>query len=151
MHSTEIRVMRIFNTYGPRMLPDDGRVVSNFIVQALKGEPLTLYGDGSQTRSFCYADDLIEGMIRLMNGDHSGPINIGNPGEFTIRQLAELVRDRINPSLELVTRPLPQDDPLQRQPVIDLARRELGWEPKVSLEQGLEPTIAYFRERLAQA
>jgi UDP-glucuronate decarboxylase len=126
-------------------------VVSNFIVQALKGEPLTLYGDGSQTRSFCYADDLIEGMIRLMNGDHSGPINIGNPGEFTIRQLAELVRDRINPSLELVTRPLPQDDPLQRQPVIDLARRELGWEPKVSLEQGLEPTIAYFRERLARA
>jgi len=143
--------MRIFNTYGPRMLPDDGRVVSNFIVQALKGEPLTLYGDGSQTRSFCYADDLIEGMIRLMNGDHTGPINIGNPGEFTIRQLAELVRDRINPSLELVTRPLPQDDPLQRQPVIDLARRELGWEPKVSLEQGLEPTIAYFRERLARA
>jgi UDP-glucuronate decarboxylase len=133
------------------MLPDDGRVVSNFIVQALKGEPLTLYGDGSQTRSFCYADDLIEGMIRLMNGDHTGPINIGNPGEFTIRQLAELVRDRINPSLELVTRPLPQDDPLQRQPVIDLARRELGWEPKVSLEQGLEPTIAYFRERLARA
>jgi len=126
-------------------------VVSNFIVQALKGEPLTLYGDGSQTRSFCYADDLIEGMIRLMNGDHTGPINIGNPGEFTIRQLAELVRDRINPSLELVTRPLPQDDPLQRQPVIDLAREELGWEPKVSLEQGLEPTIAYFRERLALA
>jgi UDP-glucuronate decarboxylase len=132
------------------MLPDDGRVVSNFIVQALKGEPLTLYGDGSQTRSFCYADDLIEGMIRLMNGNHTGPINIGNPGEFTIRQLAELVRDRIDPSLPLTTRPLPQDDPLQRQPVIDLARRELGWEPKVSLEQGLEPTIAYFRQRLHQ-
>jgi UDP-glucuronate decarboxylase len=150
MHDTEIRVMRIFNTYGPRMLPDDGRVVSNFIVQALKGEPLTLYGDGSQTRSFCYADDLIEGMIRLMNGNHTGPINIGNPDEFTIRQLAELVRDRINPSLPLTTRPLPQDDPLQRQPVIDLARRELGWEPKVSLEQGLEPTIAYFRQRLQQ-
>jgi UDP-glucuronate decarboxylase len=150
MHGTEIRVMRIFNTYGPRMLPDDGRVVSNFIVQALKGEPLTLYGDGSQTRSFCYADDLIEGMIRLMNGNHTGPINIGNPGEFTIRQLAELVRDRIDPSLPLTTRPLPQDDPLQRQPVIDLARRELGWEPKVSLEQGLEPTIAYFRQRLQQ-
>jgi UDP-glucuronate decarboxylase len=140
--------MRIFNTYGPRMLPDDGRVVSNFIVQALQGNPLTLYGDGSQTRSFCYVDDLIEGMIRLMNGSHSGPINIGNPGEFTIRQLAERVRDRIDPSLELTTRPLPQDDPLQRQPVIDLARRELGWEPKVSLEEGLEPTIAYFRERL---
>ena len=149
-HGTEIRVMRIFNTYGPRMLPDDGRVVSNFIVQALQGQPLTLYGEGSQTRSFCYVDDLIAGMMALMNGDHPGPINIGNPGEFTIRQLAELVRDRINPSLPLTTQPLPQDDPLQRQPVIDLARRELGWEPKVSLEEGLTPTIAYFRERLAQ-
>ena len=121
MHGTEIRVMRIFNTYGPRMLPDDGRVVSNFIVQALRGEPLTLYGDGSQTRRFCYVDDLIEGMIRLMNGGHSGPINIGNPGEFTIRQLAELVRAKVNPQLELIEKPLPQDDPLQRQPVIDLA------------------------------
>jgi UDP-glucuronate decarboxylase len=149
-HDTEIRVMRIFNTYGPRMLPDDGRVVSNFIVQALQGKPLTLYGEGSQTRSFCYVDDLIAGMMALMNGNHPGPINIGNPGEFTIRQLAELVRDRIDPSLPLTTQPLPQDDPLQRQPVIDLARRELGWEPKVSLEEGLEPTIAYFRERLAQ-
>ncbi len=149
VHGTEIRVMRIFNTYGPRMLPDDGRVVSNFIVQALQGQPLTLYGDGSQTRSFCYVDDLIEGMIRLMNGDHTGPINIGNPGEFTIRQLAERVRDRIQPGLELTTQPLPQDDPLQRQPVIDLARELLGWEPKVTLEQGLEPTIAYFRERLS--
>jgi UDP-glucuronate decarboxylase len=149
-HGTEIRVMRIFNTYGPRMLPDDGRVVSNFIVQALQGKPLTLYGEGSQTRSFCYVDDLIAGMMALMNGNHPGPINIGNPGEFTIRQLAELVRDRIDPSLPLTTQPLPQDDPLQRQPVIDLARRELGWEPKVSLEEGLEPTIAYFRERLAQ-
>ena len=149
-HGTEIRVMRIFNTYGPRMLPDDGRVVSNFIVQALQGKPLTLYGEGSQTRSFCYVDDLIAGMMALMSGNHPGPINIGNPGEFTIRQLAELVRDRIDPSLPLTTQPLPQDDPLQRQPVIDLARRELGWEPKVSLEEGLEPTIAYFRERLAQ-
>jgi UDP-glucuronate decarboxylase len=149
-HDTEIRVMRIFNTYGPRMLPDDGRVVSNFIVQALQGKPLTLYGEGSQTRSFCYVDDLIAGMMALMNGNHPGPINIGNPGEFTIRQLAELVRDRIDPSLPLTTQPLPQDDPLQRQPVIDLARRELGWEPKVSLAEGLEPTIAYFRERLAQ-
>jgi UDP-glucuronate decarboxylase len=149
-HGTEIRVMRIFNTYGPRMLPDDGRVVSNFIVQALQGKPLTLYGEGSQTRSFCYVDDLIAGMMALMNGNHPGPINIGNPGEFTIRQLAELVRDRIDPSLPLTTQPLPQDDPLQRQPVIDLARSELGWEPKVSLEEGLTPTIAYFRERLAQ-
>ena len=148
MHGTEIRVMRIFNTYGPRMLPDDGRVVSNFIVQALQGQSLTLYGDGSQTRSFCYVDDLIEGMIRLMNGDHTGPINIGNPGEFTIRQLAERVRERIKPGLELTTQPLPQDDPLQRQPVIDLARELLDWEPKVSLHEGLESTIAYFRERL---
>jgi UDP-glucuronate decarboxylase len=132
------------------MLPNDGRVVSNFIVQALRGEPLTLYGDGSQTRSFCYVDDLVEGIIRLMNGEHSGPINIGNPGEFTIRQLAELVRARIQPDLPLTCLPLPEDDPLQRQPVIDLAERELGWEPKVPLEQGLEPTIAYFRKRLEE-
>lgn len=148
MHGTEIRVVRIFNTYGPRMFPDDGRVVSNFIVQALRGEPLTLYGDGSQTRSFCYVDDLVEGLIRLMNGNHTGPINIGNPGEFTIKQLAELVLARINPDLPLTYLPLPQDDPLQRQPVIDLARQELGWEPKVSLEEGLGPTIDYFRSCL---
>jgi len=141
----EIRVARIFNTYGPRMLPDDGRVVSNFIVQALRGQPLTVYGDGSQTRSFCYVDDLVEGLIRLMNGAHSGPINLGNPGEFTIRQLAQLVRDRINPGLDLVEQPLPQDDPLQRKPVISLAQSELGWQPLIALEQGLEPTIAYFR------
>lgn len=148
MHGTEIRVVRIFNTYGPRMFPDDGRVVSNFIVQALRGEPLTLYGDGSQTRSFCYVDDLVEGLIRLMNGNHTGPINIGNPGEFTIRQLAELVLARINPDLSLTYLPLPQDDPLQRQPVIDLAQQELGWEPKVPLEEGLGPTIDYFRSCL---
>jgi UDP-glucuronate decarboxylase len=141
-------VARIFNTYGPRMLPDDGRVVSNFIVQALRGEPLTLYGDGSQTRSFCYVDDLVEGLIRLMNGAHTGPINLGNPGEFTIRQLAERVKARINPDLALVEQPLPQDDPLQRQPIIELAQRELGWQPTIPLEQGLEPTIAYFREQL---
>jgi len=148
MHGTEIRVVRIFNTYGPRMLPDDGRVVSNFIVQALRGEPLTLYGDGSQTRSFCYVDDLVEGIIRLMNGSETGPINIGNPGEFTIRQLAELVRSKINPSLELIYQPLPQDDPLQRQPVIALAQQHLGWQPTVALDQGLDRTIADFRERL---
>jgi UDP-glucuronate decarboxylase len=122
--------------------------VSNFIVQALKGEPLTLYGDGSQTRSFCYVDDLVEGLIRLMNGSHTGPINIGNPGEFTIRQLAELVRSRINPELLLIEQPLPADDPLQRQPVIELATRELGWQPTIPLEQGLEPTISYFREAI---
>jgi UDP-glucuronate decarboxylase len=149
MHGVEIRVVRIFNTYGPRMLPDDGRVVSNFIVQALRGQPLTLYGDGSQTRSFCYVHDLVEGLIRLMNGGHRGPINIGNPGEFTIRQLAELVRAKINPDLELVFQPLPQDDPLQRQPVIELAQRELGWQPTVALDQGLDATIAYFREAIA--
>ena len=148
MHDVEIRVVRIFNTYGPRMLEDDGRVVSNFIVQALRGEPLTLYGDGMQTRSFCYVDDLVEGFLRLMEGPHTGPMNIGNPGEFTIKQLAELVRDRINPNIELVYRPLPQDDPLQRQPVIDLAREVLGWEPQISLQQGLEPTIADFRKRV---
>jgi UDP-glucuronate decarboxylase len=143
-------VARIFNTYGPRMLPDDGRVVSNFIVQALRGEPLTLYGDGSQTRSFCYVDDLVEGLIRLMNGEHTGPINLGNPGEFTIRQLAELVRARINPELLLIEKPLPADDPTQRQPLIDLARQELGWQPTIPLEQGLEPTIAWFKEALGQ-
>jgi UDP-glucuronate decarboxylase len=148
MHAVEIRVIRIFNTYGPRMLPDDGRVVSNFIVQALRGEPLTLYGDGSQSRSFCYVDDLVDGMIRLMNGAHCGPINIGNPAEFTIRELAEIVRNKINPALPLISKALPFDDPLQRQPVIDLARRELGWEPTISLEQGLDTTISYFREVL---
>jgi UDP-glucuronate decarboxylase len=142
-------VMRIFNTSGPRMLPDDGRVVSNFIVQALRGEPLTLYGDGSQTRSFCYVDDLVEGMIRLMNGTHPGPMNIGNPGEFTIRELAELVRARINPDLSLIEKPLPADDPTQRQPLIDLAREQLGWQPTIPLEQGLEPTIAWFREAIS--
>jgi UDP-glucuronate decarboxylase len=148
MHGVEIRIARIFNTYGPRMLPDDGRVVSNFIVQALQGESLTVYGDGSQTRSFCYVDDLVEGLIRLMNGGHPGPINLGNPGEFTIRQLAEKVRDRINPQLDITFRPLPADDPLQRQPVIALAERQLGWQPTVALDQGLEPTIADFRARL---
>ena len=150
MSNLEIRVMRIFNTYGPRMLPDDGRVVSNFIVQAIKGEPLTLYGDGSQTRSFCFVDDLVEGMIRLMNGSHSGPMNIGNPSEFTIRQLAELVRALINPDLSIIEKPLPADDPLQRQPVIDLAQRELGWSPTISLESGLVPTIDWFRKVLSQ-
>ena len=148
MNDVEVRVARIFNTYGPRMLPDDGRVVSNFIVQALRGDPLTLYGDGSQTRSFCYVSDLIEGLIRLMNGDHTGPINLGNPNEFTIRELAELVRIQINSELQLVERPLPQDDPQQRQPAINLAREQLHWQPTVSLEQGLAPTIDSFRSLL---
>jgi UDP-glucuronate decarboxylase len=130
------------------MLPDDGRVVSNFIVQALRGEPLTLYGEGSQTRSFCYVDDLVDGLIRMMNSDHMGPVNLGNPDEFSIRQLAETVRDKINPDLQLIHRPLPADDPLQRQPVIALARQELGWQPSIDLEQGLDATIAYFRQAL---
>ena len=148
MSGVEVRVMRIFNTYGPRMLPDDGRVVSNFIVQALRGEPLTLYGDGSQTRSFCYVSDLIEGMMRLMNGSHTGPMNIGNPDEFSIRQLADLVRARINPTLPLVEKPLPEDDPVQRKPIIDLAGEQLKWQPTVSLEDGLYPTIEFFRKVL---
>ena len=151
MNGVEVRVARIFNTYGPRMLPDDGRVVSNFIVQALRGEPLTLYGDGSQTRSFCYVSDLIDGLIRLMNGDHTGPINLGNPDEFTIRELAELVRIQINPKLQLVEKPLPQDDPQQRQPAIELAREQLNWQPTASLEQGLAPTIDSFRNLLGSA
>ena len=131
------------------MLADDGRVVSNFIVQALRGEPITLYGDGSQSRSFCYVDDLIDGLVRLMNGDSTGPINLGNPHEFTIRQLAEQVRARINPELPLIDKPLPADDPRQRQPDIARAQSALGWQPMVTLDQGLEPTIAWFQELLA--
>ena len=149
MNGVEVRVARIFNTYGPRMLPDDGRVVSNFIVQALRGEPLTLYGDGSQTRSFCYVTDLIEGLIRLMNSSHCGPINLGNPDEFTIRELAQLVRMQVNPDLRLVEKSLPEDDPQQRQPDINQAMQRLGWSPSVGLEQGLDPTIAWFRQLLS--
>ena len=151
MNGVEVRVARIFNTYGPRMLLDDGRVVSNFIVQALRGEPLTLYGDGSQTRSFCYVSDLVEGLIRLMDCESTGPINLGNPEEFTIRELAELVRQQIKPDLPLVEKPLPQDDPRQRQPAIDLARQQLDWQPTVSLEQGLAPTIDSLRNLLELA
>ena len=148
MNGVEVRVARIFNTYGPRMLLDDGRVVSNFIVQALRGEPLSLYGDGSQTRSFCYVSDLVEGLLRLMRGAHAGPMNLGNPEEFTIRELAEQVRARINPALPLIEKTLPADDPRQRQPSIDLASEELGWQPTVALEQGLGPTIDSFRSVL---
>ena len=151
MHGVQVRVARIFNTYGPRMLENDGRVVSNFIVQALRGQPLTLYGEGTQTRSFCYVDDLVQGFLKLMEGEHTGPMNLGNPGEFTIRQLAELVRERINPALEFVFEPLPQDDPLQRQPVIALAQQQLGWNPSVPLAAGLDRTIADFRARLSAA
>ena len=151
MHGVQVRVARIFNTYGPRMLENDGRVVSNFIVQALRGKSLTLYGEGTQTRSFCYVDDLVQGFLKLMEGEHTGPMNLGNPGEFTIRQLAELVRERINPHLEFVFEPLPQDDPLQRQPVIALAQQQLGWNPSVPLGAGLDRTIADFRARLSAA
>ncbi len=147
-NNVDIRVMRIFNTYGPRMLENDGRVVSNFIIQALKGVPLTVYGDGLQTRSFCYVSDLVEGMIRLMNGDQIGPINIGNPGEYTILQLAQTIQKMVNPDAELTFKPLPQDDPKQRQPDITKAKTFLGWEPTIPLEEGLKLTIEDFRSRL---
>ena len=146
-HGLPIKVMRIFNTYGPRMHPADGRVVSNFIVQALKGEPITIYGDGSQTRSFCYVDDLIEGMIRLMEcgPEVTGPINIGNPNEFTIRDIATKVIEMTGARSELVQQPLPADDPKQRRPDISVAKEVLGWEPAIQLDQGLERTVEYFR------
>ena len=148
-NKVDIRVVRIFNTYGPRMLPDDGRVVSNFIVQALKGEDLTIYGDGSQTRSFCYMDDLLEAMIRTMEQDDIvGPINIGNPNEFTIRELAETVLEKVQSSSKLVESPLPSDDPTQRKPDISLAQKVLQWEPKIQLDQGLGKTIPYFKDLL---
>lgn len=148
-NGTDIRVVRIFNTYGPRMLPDDGRVVSNFIVQALNNQPITLYGDGEQTRSFCYVTDLIEGMIAMMEQEETtGPVNIGNPGEFTIRELAELVIAKTGSKSKIVQMPLPQDDPRQRQPDITLARRFLKWEPRTSLDVGLSETVAYFDKLL---
>jgi len=147
-HRLRIKVARIFNTYGPRMHPDDGRVVSNFIVQALKGDPITIYGDGSQTRSFCYVDDLVDGLIRLMDSsdDITGPINLGNPGEFTIAALAQKVLDAVGSQAELEYRPLPQDDPMQRRPDISAANELLGWAPAVDLSEGLNKTIDYFRQ-----
>lgn len=147
-HDLRIKVMRIFNTYGPRMHPDDGRVVSNFIVQALKGENITIYGDGSQTRSFCYVDDLVQGMILLMNSSDeiTGPINIGNPNEFTILELATAVKDMIDSGSEIVFKDLPSDDPKQRRPNIDLASKHLAWSPSIELEEGLAKTIDYFRK-----
>ena len=146
MHHLEIKVMRIFNTYGPRMNPSDGRVVSNFIVQALKNQDITIYGDGSQTRSFCYVDDLIEGMVRLMASpaDFTGPCNLGNPGEFSILQLAEKVIDITGSKSEIVYKPLPSDDPLQRKPVIDLVKEHLGWEPHIQLDEGLRKNNRVF-------
>jgi UDP-glucuronate decarboxylase len=146
-HNLNIRVVRIFNTYGPRMHPNDGRVVSNFIMQALRDEAITIYGDGQQTRSFCYVDDLIEGFIRMMdaNDDISGPINLGNPSEFTIKQLAEAIINLTGAKSELIKQPLPEDDPLKRQPDITIAKQQLDWQPSIDLEAGLTKTIDYFR------
>ena len=146
-NNVDIRVMRIFNTYGPRMLENDGRVVSNFIAQALRDTPLTVYGDGLQTRSFCYVSDLVEGMMRLMNGEYIGPINMGNPGEYTILELAKTIQEMVNPEAELTFKPLPEDDPKQRQPDITKAKNLLGWEPKIPLQEGLKLTIKDFRDR----
>ncbi|NLN67446.1 MAG: SDR family oxidoreductase [Alcaligenaceae bacterium] len=149
-HALEIKVVRIFNTYGPRMHPNDGRVVSNFIVQALRGEDITIYGDGSQTRSFCYVDDLIEGFVRMMASpkELTGPVNLGNPGEFTIRELAETVLKMVGSQSRLIMMPLPQDDPKQRQPDIGLAKSALNWEPRIDLASGLKKTIEYFKDKL---
>jgi len=151
-HNLDIKVVRIFNTYGPRMHPNDGRVVSNFIVQALKGEEITMYGDGQQTRSFCYVDDLIDAMIKMMNSEQgfTGPVNIGNPVEFTMLQLAEIIIKLSGSKSKIIYRPLPSDDPKQRQPNIELAKAKLGWQPKVNLEDGLKETIAYFKKVLAR-
>ena len=149
-HQTDIKVVRIFNTYGPRMHPNDGRVVSNFIVQALQGKDITIYGDGQQTRSFCYVDDLIDAMIKMMNSEKGfiGPVNIGNPGEFTMLQLAEMVLMLSNSKSKIIYQPLPSDDPKQRQPNIDLAKDKLAWQPKVELKDGLRETIAYFKKMI---
>src|SRR6059036_3196547 len=149
-HNLDTRIVRIFNTYGPRMRPHDGRVVSNFIVQALRGEPLTVYGDGSQTRSFCYVDDLVEGIVRLFERGSPEPTNVGNPHEFTVRQLAQRVLALTGSKSQIVERPLPVDDPRVRQPDITRARKTLGWEPKVSLDEGLRRTIEYFRTVVAR-
>jgi UDP-glucuronate decarboxylase len=151
-HRMPIKVARIFNTYGPRMLPDDGRVVSNFIVQALQGHDITIYGDGSQTRSFCFVDDLVGGLIRLMESDEdvTGPINLGNPGEFSIKDLAEKVIAQVKSKSSIVFKPLPADDPMQRRPDISQAKEVLGWAPTIPLDQGLERTVNYFREYLAE-
>jgi UDP-glucuronate decarboxylase len=150
-HNVRVKVARIFNTYGPRMHPNDGRVVSNFIVQGLKGEPITIYGDGRQTRSFCFVDDLIDGLLKLMQtpDDFTGPVNLGNPNEFTIRQLADKVIELTGSKSKLDFRPLPSDDPMQRQPDISLAKKTLGWQPQVRLEEGIHKTIQYFQTLLA--
>jgi UDP-glucuronate decarboxylase len=150
-HQVDIKVVRIFNTYGPRMDPNDGRVVSNFIMQALQGKDITIFGDGKQTRSFCYVDDLIDGMIRMMNGpvDFTGPVNIGNPGEFTMLELAQQIISLTKSKSKLIFMPLPQDDPKQRQPNIELAKSRLNWQPKINLDAGLIQTIDFFKKSLA--
>jgi len=147
-HNVNIKVIRIFNTYGPRMCKNDGRVVSNFIMQALRGEDITIYGEGTQTRSFCYVDDLIEGIIRMMNSrdGFTGPVNLGNPGEFTIHELATMVLEKTNSKSKIINHPLPKDDPVKRKPVIDLAKKELKWSPTIPLSNGLERTIEYFKQ-----
>jgi UDP-glucuronate decarboxylase len=152
-HNLEIKVVRLFNTYGPRMHPEDGRVVSNFIMSALTGNPITLYGDGSQTRSFCYVDDLIDGLVAMMKSDAAitGPINLGNPGEFTVKELAEMIVKKIPTTSPMEFRPLPQDDPVRRQPDITRAKQNLAWEPTIALDQGLDKTIAYFKELVERA
>ncbi len=146
IHNVNVSIARIFNTYGPNMLENDGRVVSNFIVQALKGESLTIYGNGLQTRSFCYVDDLIDGLVKLMDNNFMGPVNLGNPTEFSILELAEKISKKINPEINILFKPLPEDDPLQRKPIIEVAKRELNWEPKIDLNHGLDKTISYFRK-----
>jgi UDP-glucuronate decarboxylase len=148
-NNVEVRVARIFNTYGSRMLENDGRVVSNFVVQSLKGQPLTVYGEGSQTRSFCYVSDLVEGLMRLMNGEHTGPINLGNPDEYTILELAQAVQKMVNPDAEIIFKPLPTDDPKRRRPDITRAKTLLGWQPTVPLQEGLKLTVEDFRDRIA--
>ena len=148
IHNLEIRIIRIFNTYGPRMQPNDGRVVSNFICQALQNKPITIYGEGKQTRSFCYVEDLIEGMNNLMESKVSSPVNIGNPEELTILDLAHKIRNKINPNLEIIFKPLPQDDPLKRQPDITKAKTQIRWEPHTSLDKGLDKTISWFKKLL---
>ena len=148
MHNSDIRVVRIFNTYGPRMLPNDGRVISNFIVSAISGNPLTIYGDGSQTRSFCYVDDLINGMISLMNSDYNLPVNLGNPDEFTVKDLAKILIKKVNPKVEVIYKKLPEDDPLRRKPDITVAKDILNWEPSITLSEGLDKTIKYFKDYL---
>jgi dTDP-glucose 4,6-dehydratase len=147
-HGLEVRIVRIFNTYGPRMRAEDGRVVSNFVVQALQGKPLTIYGDGSQSRSFCFVEDEVRGLLALLDSHESGPVNIGNDTEFTVRELAELVRELVGTGTEIIYEPLPVDDPRQRRPDLTIARQRLGWEPVVPLREGLEQTIAYFRRAL---